>query len=208
MRFKKQNNILRTSGASLKINVTPLGNNTISAPQTICYGATPAVLTGSLPTGTGNYVYNWQQSTNGSTYTNATGTRNARNYQPPSLIANRWYKRTVTTAYGSSTSTAIMITTASQFVAGSISGGGSGKAPYTPPMFQSTAPASGGIGGPTYQWQRNFNGGAYGPAPGGNTSATYQAVMLTPAGTYRFRRFASNTCGSAYTNEIMVVVTI
>lgn len=207
MRFKKLNSILRVNGASLKLNTTPIANNTISAAQTICYNTAPTALAGSTPTGSGVYRYLWLVSSNDSIYTTASGVNNAKNYSPAALTANRWYKRTVTTAYSTDTSASVKITVATVFAAGTIAGGGAGKAPYTPSIFQSVAPASGGVGSISYLWQRQYNGGAWSNAPGGSTSATYQATGLTPAGTYKFRRRATNTCGTLYSNELTVVVT-
>lgn len=208
MRLKKINKVLRVPGKTLQLSTTPIANNTIGNAQSICYNASPAKLVGSTPTGSGSPIYQWQVSTNGSSFTVATGTNNARDYQPGTLTAARWYKRIVSSLYSPMTdSNIIKITVATQFNAGTVAGGGSGRAPYSPQPFSSVAPASGGVGSITYLWQRNFNGGAWGNAPGGNSSATYMATNLTPAGTYKFRRRATNTCGTLYSNEITVMVT-
>ncbi|MEJ8758243.1 T9SS type A sorting domain-containing protein [Pontibacter sp. H259] len=86
---------------AVTITVNPaLANNTISAAQTICAGATPTALTGSTPTGgggTGSYTYQWQSSSNGSTFANipsATG----QNYAPGSLTTSTWYRRIVSSS--------------------------------------------------------------------------------------------------------------
>ncbi|MFN5428772.1 MAG: PKD-like domain-containing protein, partial [Bacteroidota bacterium] len=77
----------------------PLGNNVIASPQTICSGSSPAVLTGTLPTG-GNgstYSYQWQRSTTsaGAGFSNIAGA-NGIDYSPGVLTTTTWYKRTVT----------------------------------------------------------------------------------------------------------------
>lgn len=208
MRFKKVNKILRVPGASLKLNTTPIGNNTISANQTICNGGTPTALSGSLPTGSGSYRFTWQKSTNNSTWLNATGSYQQQNYSPPALTSNLYYRRIVTTAYDSNASSSILITVAASLSPGAIAGTGTGKAPFMPAPFNSIAPATGGVGTISYLWQRQYNGGVWSNAPGANTSTSYSApTPLTPAGTYSYRRRASNTCGTVYSNVINITVT-
>ncbi|GAB3202366.1 hypothetical protein GCM10027293_27990 [Pontibacter aydingkolensis] len=75
--------------------IPALANNTISSDQIICSGATPAQLTGTLPTGgTGTYTYAWEQSTDGSTFTAIAGAAD-QNYTPGALTADTWFRRKV-----------------------------------------------------------------------------------------------------------------
>ena len=64
----------------------------ISADQTINTGGIPAQLIGVAPTG-GNtpYTYQWQSSTDGSTFAN-NGLPTTLNYQPPALTQTTWYQ--------------------------------------------------------------------------------------------------------------------
>ncbi len=81
---------------SRQIIVQPiLANNIISANQQICTGNLPALLTGTNVTGgSGAFIYQWQESTNGTTFSNiATAVNNT--YQPTALTANRFYRRIV-----------------------------------------------------------------------------------------------------------------
>ena len=68
---------------------------TAGSDQTICNGDTPSPLSETLPTGgDGTYTYNWQQSIDGgSTWGNASGTRNGQNYTPGALTATTLYRR-------------------------------------------------------------------------------------------------------------------
>ena len=75
----------------------PIANNTIAANQTICTGIIPAGLTGSIPTGSdGNFNYQWQSSTNGSTWTDINAAVFAT-YAPPALTTTTLYRRIVST---------------------------------------------------------------------------------------------------------------
>ncbi|MES2430196.1 MAG: right-handed parallel beta-helix repeat-containing protein [Bacteroidota bacterium] len=74
-----------------------VGNNIISASQSIPANTVPATLTGSTPTGgTGNYSYTWQSSTtNDSTgFTNISNS-NTSSYSPPALSVTTWFRRVV-----------------------------------------------------------------------------------------------------------------
>jgi gliding motility-associated-like protein len=97
-----------------KIGCLAIGNDTITAPQTICVNQIPDTLKGSTPTGGASpYTYLWQQSPNNSVWSNASGTNNTKNYSPPALAANTYYRRIVSSggACGSpDTSTNILIT--------------------------------------------------------------------------------------------------
>ncbi|MGZ3943102.1 MAG: hypothetical protein ACXVOH_14215, partial [Bacteroidia bacterium] len=98
-----------------KIGCLPLAYDTIlSPPQTVCSTQIPNTLNGSLPTGSAPpYTYLWQQSPNNSTWSSASGTNNTKNYSPPLLAANTYYRRLVSTTgncAGSLTSTSVLIT--------------------------------------------------------------------------------------------------
>jgi hypothetical protein len=97
----------------IKGNLPPgIGNNTISATQSICSGSIAAPLTGSTPTGGSSYSYTWLQSTTSaiSGFTPADGTNSGQNYTPATLTQTTWYKRLVSSGALSDTSTAIQIT--------------------------------------------------------------------------------------------------
>ncbi|MNJ91644.1 PKD domain protein [compost metagenome] len=76
----------------------PIGNNNITADQTICSGLTPASINGTLPTGGNNdFKYQWQYSIDGTTnWTNIPGEL-AQDYQPPILTETIYYRRIVST---------------------------------------------------------------------------------------------------------------
>ncbi|RYY34715.1 MAG: DUF11 domain-containing protein, partial [Sphingobacteriaceae bacterium] len=86
-------------GANFKftVTVTPaIANNTIAASQTICAGKKPNQLIGSSPTGGNNsFTYEWEQSTNGTSWIPATGTNDGINYTPSILTETTQYRRIV-----------------------------------------------------------------------------------------------------------------
>ncbi|CAM4256997.1 PKD repeat-containing protein [Pedobacter westerhofensis] len=94
---------VNSSACSLVSNIIriiaqpPISNNTISADQTICTGALPVALTGTVPTGSdGNFNYQWQISTNGTTWADI-NTAVFPAYAPPVLTATTFYRRVVST---------------------------------------------------------------------------------------------------------------
>ncbi|MGZ3862875.1 MAG: T9SS type B sorting domain-containing protein [Bacteroidia bacterium] len=98
-----------------KIGCLPLAYDTIlSPPQTVCSSQIPTPLNGSVPSGSSPpYTYLWQQSPDNSSWSSASGTNNTQNYSPPTLTANTYYRRLVSTSgncAGSLTSTSVLIT--------------------------------------------------------------------------------------------------
>lgn len=86
----------------ISIQVQPvLANNNITPPAvtSFCGPGNPAIITASTPTGgNGTYVYQWQSSTDNTTFANLSGATNAT-YDPPLLSATTYYRRTVTSGY-------------------------------------------------------------------------------------------------------------
>lgn len=86
---------------SVCLEVLPLpGVNVISGAQTLCASQSFALLTGSLPTGAnGQWIYEWNQSTDGLNWLPAPGNRTGQDYQPPAFSGTRWYRREVLNTY-------------------------------------------------------------------------------------------------------------
>lgn len=89
------------SSTSNIINITVLPivtNNTIAAPAVTAFCTTgdPSVITGSSPTGGDNtYNYQWQISTDNSTFTDVAGAT-GKDFDPGVLSVTTYYRRTVT----------------------------------------------------------------------------------------------------------------
>ncbi|MCK7532878.1 MAG: hypothetical protein MZV63_18490 [Marinilabiliales bacterium] len=62
--------------------------------DTICTGTTPALLSGTPGGGLGTFTYAWASSTDNVNFTGLTATTPA--YQPGTLTATTWFRRTVT----------------------------------------------------------------------------------------------------------------
>ncbi|MBI4947718.1 MAG: hypothetical protein HY840_15105, partial [Bacteroidetes bacterium] len=131
----------------------------IGTAQTICNGATPALLTSTTDgTGTGTITYEWYSSADG--YVAVQGT--ASTYQPPALTATTSYKRRTkavsgATCYSGYTAT-VTITVNAAVTAGAIGtaqtfcdGGG------TPALLTSTTDGT-GTGTITYEWYTSADG--------------------------------------------------
>ena len=88
-----------TVSATVRITVLPpIANNFITSKTSVCYNTAPSLFTGSDPTGgagAGSYSYFWEQSTDGTSWSAATGTNTNRDYQAPVLTVPMKYRRTV-----------------------------------------------------------------------------------------------------------------
>ncbi|MDR1259279.1 MAG: hypothetical protein LBK65_08400 [Tannerellaceae bacterium] len=99
------------SGASVLITVYPvLTAGAIGEAQSICSGKTPATLTQTAAPGggTGNYTYQWQRSTDNSTWTDINGAKNAA-YSPDALTVNTYFRRNVTSGSCVTFGTSVLI---------------------------------------------------------------------------------------------------
>jgi hypothetical protein len=91
--------------ASVEIIVLPaVENNVIESSQTICSGISPAMLTGSLPTGgNGTYTYFWERNTSidgTGPFSPALGTNNEQNYSPGNISQKTFFRRKVQSCTG------------------------------------------------------------------------------------------------------------
>ena len=99
------------TSAPVKIFVTPsIGNNTITANQTICEGFAPAQFAGSLPTGgLGVYNYQWQISTDSASWSNIGGATDT-SYQSGVLTQTRFFRRRVSSGACPTISNVVKVT--------------------------------------------------------------------------------------------------
>ena len=100
---------------SVQVTIIPaITNNTVSAPQTLCYGSIPANLTGTIPGGgNGTYAYLWERSTTSAVtgFSAAPGTNTLQNYTVSGAhTVTTWYRRRVTSGPCVHTSSALQIT--------------------------------------------------------------------------------------------------
>jgi gliding motility-associated-like protein len=189
------------------ITVAPaLTAGTIGNPQTLCPGTAPSVIlsTAGANGGTGSVAYQWQSSPDNSTWTDIPGATNP-DYTPGPLTASTYFRRQVTSgACGPVYSPAVAITILPALAAGSINGDQTVCANSTPAPLTSAAPATGGTGTFTYQWESSTDNVTWAPI-GGATGANYTPGSLT-ATTYYRRQVTSGACTTTPSNVVTVTV--
>jgi hypothetical protein len=171
---------------------------------TICYNATNTFSLAAATGGLGTISYQWQQSGNNSTWTNATGTGTNATYTTPALTSNMYYRRTATGATcGAATSSSAFVTVHPAFSAGSITTA-SYKSCNNVAGTATAVPSGGtptGSGSFSYQWTVSYNAGAA-VTINGATLATYTPPATATAGTYRYmRQVKDGLCNTAFTNS-------
>ncbi|MEP5106225.1 MAG: DUF6443 domain-containing protein, partial [Ekhidna sp.] len=176
----------------------------ISGNQTICYNTSAATLssTGAASGGGSGLTYQWQQSADGTAWSNIGGATSAT-YSPGTLTAETWYRR------GASTTDCSTVYTSSVKV--SIDGVTNGGALEETVFNSSSVEVFGTTDvnlqltcetGNIIKWQYKTSGGWIDVA---NTTDTYNEVNVTVPTYYRVE-VKNGTCSSAYSNEVYVNV--
>jgi RHS repeat-associated protein len=187
--------------AAAKVTVyPPLTAGAITA-ATINYNTSPGALTVTAAGGgTGTFTYQWQSSTDGTTFTNISGATTA-GYTPPALTVSTWYERIVTSNGASATTPAAKITVYPQLTAGTITAT-SINYNTSPGALTVTAP-TGGTGTYTYQWLSSTDGTTFTNISGA-TSSGYTPPALTVSTWYE--RTVTSNGASATTAAAKVTV--
>lgn len=197
------------SGTTSSILITVYGDltsGTIGSAQSICYNTTPASLTNdAAPTGgTGSYTYQWQSSSDNSTWSNISGATSTT-YSPGALTASTYYRRAATSgSCGTEYTSSILVTVYSDLSNGTIGSAQTICYNTTPSSLTNDASPTGGTGSYTYQWQSSSDNSTWSDI-GGATSATYAPGALT-ANTYYRRAETSGSCGTVYASSILITV--
>ena len=181
--------------------------NTIGSDQTICNNTTPVALTGTIPGGgTGVYAYQWQVSTTSAIAGFANiGGGTAQGYAPGVLVANRWYRRIVTSGIEKDTTSAVTITVTPVITPASNVITGVQTICYNTIPATITGPtATGGNGVYAYQWQSSPDNITFSNIPGANgTTYTPPAII---ANTWYKRIVSSGGCTNT-SASVQVTVT-
>lgn len=184
----------------------PLTGGTISGSTgPFSYNTSPGVFTGTTVTGgsCSSYLYQWQQSTANSGWTNIPGAT-AQNYTPGNLVIATSFRRKVTCGAEVQYSNTVSVQVNAQLLPGVITPGShiitSGTAPG---ILLANVARGGNCGSYTYQWENFTNGTAWNTI-GGATAQNYTPGTLS-ATTYYRRKV---TCGSdiAYTNVSTITI--
>lgn len=101
----------------------PFSPGSIGSPQTICYNSIPSTLTQltSPSGGTGTFTYQWQNSSDGTTWTNIQGAT-SQSYSPGPMTASAYFRRVVTSGVISVGSLPVLITVDNEFSLAEIQG--------------------------------------------------------------------------------------
>lgn len=173
----------------------------IGSNQTICYGATPALLT-NQQSPVGYASVNWQRD-GGERWSNITGA-DGLTYQPPALTESQTYRRRVITNCGETKySNEITVTVSNALNGGAISGNRDICYGSTPSGFSDLSSPSGGKGTWSYSWEESSNGSTWSSISGAN-GLTFAPPAQTA--TKYFKRKSTNDCGSAFSNTLTVTV--
>ncbi len=193
--FSGVNDVCKDTSSVILMKVLPeLGNNTITAPQTICALETPSILVGSVTTGGSGLMpsYVWQKSPTPAipvSWLSATGINDTQNYSPPSLSSTVYYRRIVLSgpALGTckDTTTALKIEVQNDISNNKINNISPVYTCYNkaPALLTGTTKTSGGLAGGdetnySYTWLESVNGSAWNLASQTRTNADYQAEAL------------------------------
>ncbi|MGI4739906.1 MAG: gliding motility-associated C-terminal domain-containing protein [Janthinobacterium lividum] len=193
---------------TVTLTVLPaLSAGSIAADQTVCPGTAPTPLTSTAPAagGTSKFAYQWESSTDNATWT-AIGGATSETFAPGALAATTYFRRQVRSGDCTTTpSNVVTITVAPALTAGSIAADQTFCAGGTPSPLTSNAPAAGGTGAISYQWESSADNSNW-TAITGATGLTYAPGQL-PATTY-FRRRAnsSSACAPAVSNVVTITV--
>ncbi|WP_316826660.1 PKD domain-containing protein [Pedobacter miscanthi] len=184
---------------TVKVN-PPISNNVIASDQNICMGSTPAVLGQSgntLSGGSGTYVYQWQQSADGNSWTDIINA-NAPSYQPGALNTDTYYRRIVNSLPCSSQSNPVKISVQGTLSNFQVSANQTICSGSQPDKLIGDAPV-GGSGSYTYTWEKSTTSASSGfTAIAGENTADYQPQALTQTTYYR-RITSSGSCSATST---------
>ena len=182
----------------------------ISSPQTICYNTVPAQLTSTeCSGGDGTYTYQWQESTDGTNFSNASGTGDTSlNFTPDALAQTTYFRLRYTSGSdcGTQYSNEIIITVYPDITAAVINTTTTNEICYNdiPSVISIQTPASGGNGTFTNQWQ--VKNGTVWTDIAGETGTFYQPGNLTVTTLYRLKSTSVYGCGDVLSNEITINV--
>lgn len=180
---------------------------TIAADQSVCYAGDPAAFTNAVSPsgGTGAWTYSWESKTGAGAWTPIAATNSLTYDVPVGIIENTMYRRYASNLCGSAYSNELTITVYPEMNGGTIGSAQNVCFGGDPAAFTSSIAPSGGNGSWTYSWESRVGAGAWTPIAGTN-SLTYN-VPAGIAATTDYRRAATNSCGTVYSNTITVTVT-
>ncbi|MFN8416162.1 MAG: T9SS type A sorting domain-containing protein [Cytophagaceae bacterium] len=207
-RLVSSGNCTNIASNAVIITVTPATTaGTVGSAQTICSGSAPAAFTQltAASGGTGSFTYQWQSSTDNSTFTNISGATNTT-YTSTALTASTYFRRLVSSGGCTNiASTSFLVTVTPALTGGTIGTAQTICSGTAPAAFTQTVAPTGGSGGNTFQWQSSPNGSTWTDIASA-TSSTYTSGTLTSTTHFR-RQVSSGACLDVASNVIIVTVT-
>ncbi len=182
-----------------------LSAGTIVSSQEICYKTTPDSLTGTSATGgSGDYIYQWQQSSDGSSW-NDIDDAETENYSPSRLVTSTYYRRGVTDNICGTTvfSDSVYIKVYEKLEGGVIVNDQTVCYGYAPETLMTLNLASGGEEEYEYQWQYSFDNVTWTDIEDAQ-DYVYQPGEVTET-TY-FRIETNDECGIVTSNSVTISV--
>jgi len=199
-----------SSTVTITVN-SPLTANVINNPQvtTFCLNGDAGIIQGALPTGgNGNYTYQWQLSSDDTTWSNINGATD-QSYNPGVVYSTTRFRRIVTSVSCSSESNicTITITTSTAINNNTIT------APATssfcvsgdPANITGSTPSGGGNAGSfSYVWLSSTDGNNFSIIAGA-TGTSYNPGVVTQT-TYFRRVVSKGSCNSDESNIILISI--
>lgn len=197
------------NAATFTVTLNYVDPGVVSSDQTICNGTSPAVLSGTTPSGAGTVGYQWQSSTNGTTWTNITNATGAT-YQPGPLSALTYFRRIVTYLSNgvSCTGTSNMVTiTVNTITPGTISTAQNLCTGDDPAALNVVTGAT-GTGTTTFIWQQSSNATGPWTAISGQIGSSYDPPVLGSTTFYSIAATSVLNAVSCSANTPAIAVTV
>ena len=173
----------------------------------MCAGSaiSPLTSTAAATGGSGTFTYQWEASPDNTTWT-AIGGATGETYAPGALGATTYFRRQVHSGPCATAPTnTVTITVVPTLVAGTIAADQALCSGATPAALTSTAPATGGSGSTTYQWESSGDNTTF-TAITGATGPTYAPGALTATTYYRRRAGTGSGCAPVTSNVVTITV--
>ena len=180
-------------------------NNVISKDTTVCSTVEdPAPLTGSTPIQgrSGAYIYQWQDSIKGGSWTDLTNIETP--YDPPPLTDTTWYRRTVISSVCYDTSNIVVINVHKPLTGYNIEPDTTICNGSVPDLLRGQTPGGGDGTSYTFQWSDSTAGLEYADISFSGSLKDYQPPSLTESTWYK-RKLTSGKC-TIESNSIKVTV--
>ncbi len=97
-----------TSNNVTMVVLNTITNNTVGSDETVCYNTAASSIapTATITGGTGSYSYQWESSSDNSSFANISGATSS-SYAPGNITSSIWYRRIVNSGACSSTSASV-----------------------------------------------------------------------------------------------------